>query len=426
LRPLTVRRRLLLWSAGLTAAALFAAYFAVAATLEGFVAERYRAEMLATARAVMAAAAFDDAGVFTVDPPPADPRFAAPASGWAWQVSDGEAALARAPSLLSGDLGPDGLGENPTSAALDRVRLAFTAPGDGRALSVTVAMPSAERTAAAASAAKPLALALSALGVALLAAQTVAVRQGLLHLAALGRAVAALREGRIERLPEPREPDLSPIAREINRLIEAQAATVARSRAHVGNLAHALKGPLAVLLNDADPKQAALLRRMERSVRWHLGRARAAGGAIQLSTLVPIAEVAEDLRLVLTAEADHRGVTLAFSIPNGLAFAGEREDLTEMIGNLLENAVKWARTTARLEARLVARLLVVAVDDDGPGVPPTHRAALLARGARLDEGAPGHGLGLAIVADLAALYGGALTLEQSVSGGLRTTLTLPG
>jgi signal transduction histidine kinase len=413
------------WAAALTAAALLAAYAAVTASIGAFVAERYGSEMAATARAIMAASDFDERGVFAVDPGPADPRFAAPGSGWAWQVSDGETALARSASLLSGDLGPDGRGPAPGGAALDRVRLDFTAPGDGRALSVVVAMPAGEREAAVAVATRPLAVALAALGGGLLLAQLLAARLALGGLDALRRDVAGLAQGRVDRLPEPRAPDLAPLAREMNRLIAAQSETVARARAHVGNLAHALKGPLAVLRNEADGPRVALIERMERSIRWHLGRARAAGAGAGVAVETPVASVVEDLRLVLGPEAARRGVTLAFAVAPDLRFAGEREDLTEMLGNLLDNAVKWARAETRLDARVERERLIVAIADDGPGVPAEARAALTARGARLDESAPGHGLGLAIVADLAALYGGALTLDRAGQGGLRARLDLP-
>lgn len=242
---------------------------------------------------------------------------------------------------------------------------------------------------------------------------------------ALRRDVAALAQGRVDRLPEPRAPDIAPLAREMNRLIAAQAETVARARAHVGNLAHALKGPLAVLRNEADGPRAAVIEQMDRSVRWHLGRARAAGAAAGVAVETPVAAVAEDLRLVLGPEAARRGVALALKVAPDLRFAGEREDLTEMLGNLLDNAVKWARAKARLDARVDDGRLLVTIEDDGPGVPPEARTALTARGARLDESAPGHGLGLAIVAELAMLYGGALTFEQAEASGLRARLDLP-
>ncbi|WP_422003039.1 sensor histidine kinase [Roseovarius mucosus] len=424
--PGSIRARMLAWSAGLTLGALVVAWFAVSAVLADFVNRRLNADLTAAARGVMAAAAWDAAGAFAVLPPPADPRFDRPLSGWYWQVSDGTAVLARAPSLVTGNLGADGAGRTgPDGAALVAHVARFTAPGDGRRLTVTVTLPAAEVVAELAAIRRPLALALAALGAALLAAQVLAVRAGLVDLTRFARAVAAVRDGRGETLPPAQAAELRPLSDELTRLIAANAAQVARARAHAGDLAHALKTPLAVLANRADPEDTALIDRMDRIIRWHLKRARAAAAGLDPTAHAAVAPVLEDVALVLTPEARRRGVKLEIAAKGAPDFRGDAEDLAEIVGALTENAVKWARSSVRLAAAPCPDGVQISITDDGPGIPEPDRARLLARGARLDETVPGHGLGLAIATDRVAAYGGRLDIGQSEGGGLAVTLTLP-
>ena len=423
----SLRSRLLAGTAVLTLSALLLAWWLIAGILERFVAQRFDAEKTAIAQAVMAGAGFDALGQFGIDPTPADPRFERPGSAWSWQVSDGTVVLARSGSLLSADLGADGRRPDAQGRELDRLALDFTAPGDGRELLVTVAMPAQEQVDAARAATRPLALALAVLGLVLLAGQWLGVGWGLRGVRALQADLARLAAGQADALPRPAVRELEPVGEEINRLIEANQRTVQRARAHVGNLAHALKTPLAVLRNRATPADAPLLDRMDRSVRWHLQRARAAGPATPGLRRVPLQPVLDDLALVLRPEALRRGVQLNLSAAPGLLFAGEPEDLTDLLGNLLDNALQWAGSRVVLSARREGRDLWLDISDDGPGIPAHARQALLARGARLDESVPGSGLGLAIVADLVGLYGGELQLDDAAlsASGLRVGVRLP-
>jgi signal transduction histidine kinase len=334
--------------------------------------------------------------------------------------------LARAPSLVTGNLGADGAGlTGPDGAALVAHVARFTAPGDGRRLTVTVTLPAAEAVAELAAIRRPLALALAALGAALLAAQVLAVRAGLVDLTRFAHAVAAVRDGRGETLPPTQAAELRPLSDELTRLIAANAAQVARARAHAGDLAHALKTPLAVLANRADPEDTALIDRMDRIIRWHLKRARAAAAGLDPTAHAAVAPVLEDVALVLRPEARRRGVKLDIAAKGAPDFRGDAEDLAEIVGALTENAVKWARSSVQLAATPCPDGVQISITDDGPGIPEPDRARLLARGARLDETVPGHGLGLAIATDRVAAYGGRLDIGQSESGGLAVTLTLP-
>ena len=423
----SIRARMLAWSAGLTLGALVVAWVALSAVLADFVNRRLEAELTAAARGVMAAAGWDEAGAFGVVPPPSDARFDRPLSGWYWQVSDGAAVLARSPSLVTGNLGADGAGRTgPDGAALVAHVAGFTAPGDGRRLTVTVTLPEAEAAAELAAIRRPLTLALVLLGAALMAAQGLAVRAGLVDLTRFARAVAAVRDGRAGTLPSAQAAELRPLSDELTRLIAANAAQVERARAHAGDLAHALKTPLAVLANRAAPEDAALIDRMDRIIRWHLKRARAAAAGLDPTAHAAVAPVLEDVALVLTPEARRRGVTLEIAAHGGAPeFRGDAEDLAEIIGALAENAVKWATSAVRLSAAPCPGGLRLTVADDGPGIPEADRTRLLTRGARLDDSMPGHGLGLAIATDRVVAYGGRLELSEAEGGGLEVAVILP-
>jgi signal transduction histidine kinase len=226
-----------------------------------------------------------------------------------------------------------------------------------------------------------------------------------------------------------------------NRVLEHQAAGVERARTQAGNLAHALKTPLAVL-DQAAAREAAvpapgalpgLVREQvavaRRHVDWHLARARVAATLALPGQRTPVVPVARGLLRVMERVHAGRGLKLKLQIPDELCFAGEEQDLQEMLGNLLDNACKWAHTTVTVQAEPLqgaapARLRIQVLDD-GPGIDAGQREAVLARGVRLDESVPGSGLGLAIVQDLVGLYGGSLALQPGADGGLCVQLELP-
>lgn len=426
MRPASIRARLLIWSGALTLVALGLAWMALSVLLSEFIERRLKAELVASANVIMAASQWDELGAFSVVPPPADPRFERPLSGWFWQVADGAEILARAPALLDSDLGVDGLATSgPDGAALVTYRDGFTAPGDGRELTVTVTLPAGVAAAELAAIRGPLVLALVILGAALMAAQIVAVRLGLSDLTRFARGVAAVRDGKARRMPRPKAAELRPLADELDRLIAVNAAQLDRARAHAGDLAHALKTPLSVLANRAAPEEAALIDRMDRTIRWHLKRARSAAEGLDPAAACAVAPVLTDISLVLSHEAERQGVSVRVMADTAPDFRGDAEDLTEIVGALAENAVQWARTEVHLIARRETNGLLIEVADDGPGIPADQRERLLTRGARLDETTHGHGLGLAIAADRVRVYAGEIVLCDSATGGLSARVTLP-
>jgi signal transduction histidine kinase len=165
---------------------------------------------------------------------------------------------------------------------------------------------------------------------------------------------------------------------------------------------------------------------MKAQVDHHLRRARAAARAQSLGERTPVAEVLDEMAVMLERVFEDKGVEIDWRAPDDLGFCGERQDLQEVLGNLIENACKWARRRVRISAGPTGMgQMVVVVEDDGPGLPAEQREAALERGARLDETTPGSGLGLSIVVELTRAYGGRITLADSDMGGLKVLLSLP-
>jgi len=280
----------------------------------------------------------------------------------------------------------------------------------------------------------------TALGIVLLLTTLFQVRYGLAPLKRISEAIADIRSGRAERLEGEFPVEIAPLARETNALIDANREIVERARTHVGNLAHALKTPLSVILNEAGPHRAApfAAKVMEQAdvmrdqVAHHLERARIAARVTIVSTVTDVAPAIEALRRTMEKIHRDRAITIAATADPSARFRGERQDLEEMAGNLVDNACKWTSTQVSINVTVeppaqagAAPTLRIIVDDDGRGLSADERAQVSRRGQRLDESKPGSGLGLSIVSDLAALYGGKLTRSDAPIGGLRAELKLP-
>jgi signal transduction histidine kinase len=275
---------------------------------------------------------------------------------------------------------------------------------------------------------------LSGLLIALVGAVVLQVRIGLRPLQRMGEALTAIREGKNDKLDGPFAEEIEPLARELNALVQHNQEVVARARTHVGNLAHFLKTPLSVLSNEAaaerTPLSETVMRQtqiMRRQVDHYLARARAAGSTMLIGSRTDAVPVIEDLARTLEKIYSDRGVEIEMLLSEGQSFRGERQDLEEMVGNLLDNACKFGRTSVSVTLAPAERgQIEIIVGDDGPGLTPDQRDKVMKRGERLDESKPGSGLGLSIVKEIAGLYGGAVALGQSPLGGLQVTLTLPG
>jgi signal transduction histidine kinase len=262
------------------------------------------------------------------------------------------------------------------------------------------------------------------------------VRRGLSGLDRLRERLAAVRAGRATRLDGAYPTEVEPLVADLNALLDHREEVARRALAKAGDLAHGLKTPLAVLTQEAERAAGAgqgefaatlehELERMRRQIDYHLAQARAAGAGAQLGVRASPRESAEALARTLQRLHAARGLTIVIDLPAALRVRVQREDLDEMLGNLLDNACKWAASAVRIGGATAAGGVVLTVDDDGPGLPPELRETVLVRGVRADEASPGTGLGLAIVRELAALYEGSLVLEAAPTGGLRARLELP-
>jgi signal transduction histidine kinase len=247
----------------------------------------------------------------------------------------------------------------------------------------------------------------------------------------------AVRDGHARRVEGAYPSEIQPLVEDLNALLDDREQRVTRAIAKAGDLAHGLKTPLAVLSHEGERADAAgqhelaatigqQVTRMRRQIEYHLAHARAAAsGGVSATARSSLKESADGLaRTLLRLHAD-RGLTILIDVSADQLVRVQREDLDEMLGNLLDNACKWASRRVQLSSTISGATATMLVDDDGRGLDPSMRDAVLQRGVRADEAAPGSGLGLAIVRDLAELYGGSISLEQSPQGGVRARLTLP-
>ncbi|MBV8971283.1 MAG: HAMP domain-containing histidine kinase [Sphingomonadaceae bacterium] len=274
---------------------------------------------------------------------------------------------------------------------------------------------------------------LGLLGLGLLILAGLQSTYGLWPLRKVSRAIAAIRSGAATRVGGGFPPEIGPMVAELNELLDDNAKQAEAARLHAGNLAHALKTPMSVLLGAArsrDPDLAGLVVSqtaiMQRHVDHQLARARAAGRRTASTARAEVWPALEGLVRTLTRIHAQKGVVIDIAGDRSLAFRGERQDLEEMLGNLLDNAAIYGGGRVFATVSRQGLNVVITIEDDGPGIPEADRARLFERGARLDTGKPGTGLGLAIVRDVAEIYEGTVTLEESEDlGGLCVTLTLP-
>jgi len=393
---------------------------------------------------------FDAQGRPSIGGELSDPRLRRPYSGLYWQVDRSAADGSREAVLRSRSLWDSALEVPPDTHANGRLqRHRIAGPAGARLLLVERLIHPAEhpgqgwRLVVAADEAllaeplrrfdRQLVIALAILAAGLGAAAVMQVLVGLRPLARLQGSLADLREGRASAIAGRFPSEVQPLVDDFNDVLARHAEMLARARTQAGNLGHALKTPLAVMANAAageSSELAALVREQVATARvqvdHHLARARAAAAVATPGMRTPVGPVVDGLLRVLRRVYAERGLEFADGPwPPGLEFHGERQDLQEMVGNLLDNACKWADSRVELRAGVEHGELRIIVDDDGPGLPPDARASVLDRGVRFDERTPGSGLGLSIVRDLARLYGGEVGLEHAPAGGVRAILRLP-
>lgn len=433
--------RLVAGAAVWSLAALVVGGLALSMLFRDYVERSFDARLTVLLESLVAASEVDADGRIQLTWSPGEPRFQKPYSGWYWQIAGSAGPEVRSRSLWDQELPMSATGDGsmrrrsavgPAAQDLRMVARDIRLPGRDGALAFAVAADRGEINTEIRRFNGALIWSLGLLGLGLVAAMVIQVHYGLRPLHRLGRALANIRAGRADRLLGRYPAEIMPLAEELDLLLDQNRAVVERARTQVGNLAHALKTPLSVLTNEAAAGPAPLgpvVRRqvalMRRHVDHYLARARTAATGRVLGARTDVAAVAADLGRTLRRIHADRGLAIETDLPAGAEFRGERQDLEEMLGNLLDNACKWARRRVRLTARRSGDRLRFTIDDDGPGLAPDLRVQVLERGARLDETKPGSGLGLAIVRDMAGLYGGTIELETAPEGGLRAILDLP-
>ena len=262
------------------------------------------------------------------------------------------------------------------------------------------------------------------------------VRKGLRPFDDLRSRLSGVRDGRHRRVDGDYPAEVQPLVDDLNALLEHRERAVARAVSKAGDLAHGLKTPLAVLAQEADRAETAghhdvaatltqQVERMRRQIDYHLAHARAAASGATPGVRCAVNASAEALARTLLQLHAGRGIAIDVAVAADHCVRGQREDLDEMLGNLLDNACKWARSRVAVTTATDGAAIVITVDDDGAGLAPSMWEVVLQRGVRADEAAPGSGFGLAIVRDLAELYGGSISLGSAPMGGLRARLRLP-
>jgi signal transduction histidine kinase len=262
------------------------------------------------------------------------------------------------------------------------------------------------------------------------------VRRGLSSVTQLRTRLAAVHKGDDRRVGGTYPSEVQPLVDDLNALLAHQEQTVQRAVGKAGDLAHGLKTPLALLAQEAERAAAAgqdgladsigqQVDRMRRQIDHHLAQARAAASGATPGAHTALADSVDGLVRTMQRLYASKNLEFDVSLPGAVNVRAHRQDLDEMLGNLLDNACKWTASRIHVEAVATPAAVTVTIDDDGPGIAEPLRAAMLQRGVRADEAAPGSGFGLAIVRDLAELYGGSVSLSQSPLGGLRAYLELP-
>jgi signal transduction histidine kinase len=469
MRANSLALRLFLWATGWTVVILIATGIALSTLYRHAVERAFDRRLDVYLRTLVADVASPEEGSDKFPQSIGEPLFELPLSGWYWQVtridnkkpdvhssrSLWDSGLPRLPNDGSVSLAEarEGYADGPEDQKLRIVERNIDLGDDGRYL-ISVAGDASEIDDETRSFDRAIGMTFAALTAALLLTTALQVRFGLAPLKRISASLAAIRSGRAERLEGEFPVEIDPLARETNALIDANREIVERARTHVGNLAHALKTPLSVIVNEAstrgnDPLAHKVLEQtdiMRDQIARQLERARLAARSGVIGTLIDVPPVVTALARTMEKLHRERDIAIDVEVPAHARFRGEQQDLEEMVGNLVDNACKWAQSRVAIEVVAdppaadnpkdsarnntsenadKSRVRII-VDDDGPGLSPAEREQVALRGARLDETKPGSGLGLSIVVELAGLYSGVLTLGTAPIGGLRAELALPG
>lgn len=385
---------------------------------------------------------FTDSGRFELAFNPSDPRYNDLYSGWYWEVKQGAKTLRRSDSLGESALNLENTVpttevliheiEGPKKETLRVHVIEIRIDPDREPLVFLATAPLTGITEDVVDYSNHIIFGFIVLGIGLLLAVVLQVRVALKPLKAISTRIGEIREGKADKLPEDQLEDVQPLVDELNNLLDHNAVLVKRARNQLGDLAHSVKNPLTVINNAAQKLETGqrelILKQtkdISKNVDHYLSRARTFGTEKVLGSRTSIKAVAEDLVYAMQRIYQDRELEFDLSRLQGCWFKGEGQDLEEMLGNLLDNACKWAKSRVIIGCGPNNGRLEILVEDDGPGIDEKEFEFVMQRGHKLDESIPGHGQGLGIVKDIAALYGGSLELAKGEMGGLKARLILP-
>jgi len=445
----SLRLRLLAAAACAVAVALAISGTMLDGIFSRYIDERAVAELTNHANQILAGIERDADGQLVVTTVPADPRFLTPNSGLYWQIDRDGVQPQRSRSLWEtvlappNDQLPDGVVHRhelsgPSGARLIALERSLTIGPTSAptVLRLTVALDRQETSAAVAAFRTVLMRSLTVLGLALILALWIQVAIGLRPLKTVKQALERVQSGAQSRLDGAFPSEIQPLVTTMNALLERERRTIERAREQAADLAHGFKTPLTVLSavsrdldRDGNTKAAAELETqidiMGRHVQRELARARTQAGVTLGRSSVPVAPVVTRLVAALERIGAGRGLTWEIAVDPAATFPGHENDLLELIGNIADNAAKWASSRIAVTGTQSKGRLTLCIDDDGPGIPEDAQTDVLARGRRLDESRDGTGLGLSIVARLVEAYGGTLALSRSRLGGLAVRVDVP-
>lgn len=448
LHPKSLTGRLLFISLAWLVIALTLGGYLISNAFRSHVEEELDSRLGQTLDVMVGMSDFDGQGNIVFSRDLSDQRFDEPYSGWYWQVSaEGEEPY-RSRSLWDQALDLNLGGPAFTGATFEaegpggrRIRVMvrdIILPGSERVFRYAVAGDASEMRAHIARFDRIILWSLGILGTGIILAMFLQLAIGLSPLREVRKGLSEIRTGSARRLSRDCPPEIEPLVNEMNAVLAHNETLIERARTQIGNLAHALKTPLTVLTNEtssspnsrlgqAVEKQIATIRR---HVDYHLARARAMGHARHIRARTQVGKSAKSVARTVQRLYRDKDLKIQFDIERGLKFLGERQDLEEILGNLVDNAAKWGKGKVRISGRRLppssrGAQFMLSVEDDGPGIQDPKHSRALERGKRLDDSVPGSGLGLAIVRDLAKLYGGRVKLARSPLGGLKVEVLLP-
>mgnify|MGYP001555116898 CR=1 FL=1 len=374
---------------------------------------------------------------------PSDPRFDISGSGWYWEIRHHGDILASSHSLSGESLDLAGLPitegvrvheiEGPWKETLrvQTMQIASGQPGEKLLLIASAPLVGIEDDVI--DIAEHMLISFIVLGAGLILAVVLQIRLALKPLTKFSKGISEIREGKSDRLDEVFPAEVQLLANELNNLLEHNSVLLKRARNQLGDLAHSIKNPLTIINNEAynlkETQKSLILdktRDITKSVDHYLSRARASGSESVLGARANIKSVANDLAFALDRIYQDRNLDIDTSGLGNCSFRGEAQDLEEMLGNLMDNACKWAKSRVRVSCSSELNRCILTVEDDGRGIPDEQMKRVTERGLRLDDSIQGHGLGLGIVIDLLDLYDGELSFSHTELAGLSAELNIPG